>query len=194
MFSSWLFSLFIFVSVGCVSADFTWRLPVCLHLFYRLMVPVTAQLIGKMMARVMKPHTPWHRRVTHGVRNEFLPFITGRALLCYQSSIQGEQRDHTHLEMHRTPQGPSAFQGKGQISPGCHRADDTTPQQGSGVPWVSWPQAKQRQIKPFWWSDFHLGLAGSDSLPQELATLSKGASDFSNLCSSLTQQERCLVP
>lgn len=176
-FQAGFFFLFLFVSVGCVSADFTWRLPVCLHLFYRLMVPVTAQLKGKTTARVMKPHAPWHRRVTHGGRDEFLPFTTGRALFCYQSSVQGEECDHTHLEMHTTPQSPSALQGKGQNSPGL-----ITPQEGSGVPGVSWAQPQQRQMKLFWWSDFHLGcwgllyllekpwsegLAGSDSLPQE---------------------------
>lgn len=38
----------------------------------------------------MKPHAPWHRRVTHRVRNEFLRFTTGTAPFCYQSSAQGE--------------------------------------------------------------------------------------------------------
>lgn len=77
------FLFFFLICWFCVSTDFTWRPPVCLRLFYRLMVPVTTQLKGKIMAGVMKLHAPWHRRVTHGVRNEFLPFSTGRALYCY---------------------------------------------------------------------------------------------------------------
>lgn len=89
-FQAGFFSPFFFVCWFCVSADCTWRPPVCLHLFYRLMVPVATELKGKIMARVMKPHAPWHRRVTHGVRNEFLPFTTSRALYCYPSITRGE--------------------------------------------------------------------------------------------------------
>lgn len=79
-FSFSFYFFFFGVCWFCVSADFTWRPPVCLHLFYRLMAPVTTQLKGKIIARVMKPHALWHRRVTHGVGNEFLPFTTSRGL------------------------------------------------------------------------------------------------------------------
>lgn len=111
----------------------------------------------------MKLHAPWHRRLTHRVRNECLPFTTGRVLYCYQSSMHGKavathtwrcaevQKVHcVFLLLRQKGRFPEATVGL--VIPHQSRS------LGLFVP--NWSADQQKQIKPFWLLDFHLGCQG----------------------------------